>query len=245
MRKFIVAILLTLMLVSFSKPVFALTDEEIQAQLDQINATEESGNSMVSPSVLSENAKTLIYPTSLLPEISDDEIYQGISDPSDYIDYIQNSNNNINMNKLHNAYIINGTNRRCLWGYWSHTGMYDKLHNSSSEDARVFISAWPSRGVCYQTKRHFHLYNKAVGMRVIGATDDQRSACVYFGRSIIGRPYSLFASKGDDRYFYCSKVPWRAYSLKARRDLDYNGGYWVTPDNLYKHWRTIPVSYGS
>jgi len=53
-----------------------------------------------------------------------------------------------------------------------------------------------------------------------------------FARNQIDEPYLLLASKAETYFWYCSKLVWYSYLAGTGIDLDYNGGYFVTPKDI-------------
>ena len=247
MRKLVTIILVCCFVLGLTSQAFALTDEEIEAQLDQGNEMLDSGQtSVVSDATLIERLKSLIDPDGKVPSLTDSQLSERLNNSSTVdIPFTSYDGNIISTRKFLNAYIILASNGYCAWGYWNHAGMYDKRYNHELLDDHVFWSAIPRAGVLLQTRRHFRRYRRAVGLRVYRVNDEQRSNCVRYARTLEGRPYSLLASKSSNTYWYCSKVPWKAYYTQANKDIDYNGGRWVTPDDIWKSPLTIPITYGS
>jgi len=63
------------------------------------------------------------------------------------------------------------------------------------------------------------------------STDAERSDVVSFLDNESSDPYGI-SSKNNWTKWYCSKLAWRAYKSNMGCDLDYNGGFWVTPAEI-------------
>ncbi|MGG3835358.1 hypothetical protein ABEV40_18120, partial [Geobacillus thermocatenulatus] len=75
-------------------------------------------------------------------------------------------------------------------------------------------------------------YKEVVGYWVPDASSDQREKVVSYLRQQMGEPYDWSSSKTNYDEWYCTKLPYVGYKVKASIDIDSNGGYWVTPDNI-------------
>lgn len=93
-------------------------------------------------------------------------------------------------------------------------------------------------GLGLETPRYYRYsapygYQKRFG--VSGVTPDWGKMTTYFvGKLPSNRGYSLFTAKTNESYWYCSKVVWRGVKAATGVDIDYNGGTWVTPLDVYR-----------
>ncbi|GIM44687.1 hypothetical protein DNHGIG_02360 [Collibacillus ludicampi] len=121
----------------------------------------------------------------------------------------------------------NGSKSSVPYGYFRHAAMYDSGNGN-------FISAMPGIGVYRETTSFWsNGYNVVRNMYVTNASYTQRQSVVQNAAAHIGEPYNFGSSKTDISSWYCSKLPWFEYNKWASIDIDANGGYWVTPDDIY------------
>ncbi|PKQ29708.1 MAG: hypothetical protein CVT60_03905 [Actinobacteria bacterium HGW-Actinobacteria-10] len=120
-----------------------------------------------------------------------------------------------------------------------HAGVLDGTRNISAYTYCVW-SAIKSGAACVTLEQggKYRHYDWAFGLYVPGTTLAQRSAARRFVSYQAGEPYVLASAKTDFTRWYCSKLPWAGYKSQASRDLDSNGGYWVTPADLYNDAET-------
>lgn len=71
-------------------------------------------------------------------------------------------------------------------------------------------------------------------LRVSGRTWGQRVAAANYANSRVGKPYRLLTRKKNTKKYYCSKLVWQAYKYTSNLDIDYNGGFFVTPMNVLR-----------
>lgn len=119
---------------------------------------------------------------------------------------------------------------------WSvgHTGIMDITRTIAWYSNCVWSAVKDGSGcVVLERPIKYRGYDYAYGLWVPAATTYQRTSARRFCSSQLGEPYNLFSSKSDYAQWYCSKLPWAGYVDRAQRDLDVNGGYWVTPADLY------------
>jgi hypothetical protein len=82
--------------------------------------------------------------------------------------------------------------------------------------------------------------------RKIIANDEARTRVVAFARAQIGEPYTYLTTKLSERLWYCSKLPYKAYSRTVTNMYleTFGAGPYVTPEDLvdskrstaYHHW---------
>jgi len=115
-----------------------------------------------------------------------------------------------------------------------HTGIMDATRGIGLSSACVWSAVKESPGrVCLEKPAKYRGYDWAAGLWVPRALASQRTSARRFCSSQLGERYNLFSAKSDHSQWYCSKLPWAGYSVRASRDLDPNGGYWVTPADIY------------
>lgn len=124
---------------------------------------------------------------------------------------------------------------------WSvgHSGILDGTRNISAWTYCVW-SAVKNAPACVTLEQgvKYRSYDYAYGLWVPASTLTQRASARRFASTQIGEPYDLMSPKTDYSRWYCSKLPWAGYKDRAYRDLDANGGYWVTPADLYNDSET-------
>lgn len=122
-------------------------------------------------------------------------------------------------------------------GIWS-----DALH--TSPDARCVWSAnlTPVKGVQREAAVKFNGYDYAYGLWVPTRYAFGRSA-VSWCAAQLGEPYDIMSSKTDYARWYCSKLAWAGWMVRAGVDLDGNGGYWVKPADLVNDSQTSTFAY--
>lgn len=115
-----------------------------------------------------------------------------------------------------------------------HAGILDGTRNISAYTYCVW-SAIKSGTACVTLEQggKYRQYDWAYGLYVPGASLAQRSSARRFASWQVGEPYLITSAKTDYGRWYCSKLPWAGYKTQAAHDLDANGGYWVTPADLY------------
>ncbi|MBU4556739.1 MAG: hypothetical protein KJ747_07705 [Actinobacteria bacterium] len=119
---------------------------------------------------------------------------------------------------------------------WSvgHCGILDGTRNIALTTSCVWSAVKESPGcVVLERPSKYRGYDFAYGLWVPRALASQRTSARRFCSSQIGERYNLFSAKSDYTQWYCSKLPWAGYRDRAMRDLDANGGYWVTPADVY------------
>lgn len=140
------------------------------------------------------------------------------------------SGNSLPINGFNDGDIILGFNT------WSvgHSGIMDGTRNIALTSSCVWSAVKESPGcVVLERPSKYRGYDFAFGLWVPRALSSQRASARRFCSSQIGERYNLFSAKSDHTQWYCSKLPWAGYRDRALRDLDANGGYWVTPADLY------------
>lgn len=123
------------------------------------------------------------------------------------------------------------------WGYWNHAGMWDAYAYWKTIHARGY--GW---GVRRDPWYWFAQHYSVVAVMGVWSSSYVRSRSVYYARAQLGEPYTLFTPKWDQNHWYCSKLVWWSYRWASWGyiDLDSNGGYWVTPNNLwYSVWTYV------
>ena len=73
------------------------------------------------------------------------------------------------------------------------------------------------------------------------ATWSERQEAIRYARAQDDDTYSWWTPKVDRRYWYCSKLVWRAYKQGTGDDLDSDWGWWVFPSDIEQsgHLRTV------
>lgn len=116
------------------------------------------------------------------------------------------------------------------YGYYRHAGTW---HN----DKKRLVSAMPGDGVRWEYQTTWNTkYPKAAAVYVPKASYTKRKTATKYTENQLGEPYKLSA-KSVSYSWYCSKLPWAGYKGQGY-DIDANGGYYVTPDNIYDDGNT-------
>ena len=89
----------------------------------------------------------------------------------------------------------------------------------------------PVNGVQLEQPVKYRAYDRAYGLWVPKKAGCG-SAVVSYCALQMGEPYNIVSSKTDYGRWYCSKLPWVGWKLKAGVDLDADGGSWVWPVDL-------------
>jgi hypothetical protein len=116
-----------------------------------------------------------------------------------------------------------------------HAGEWDARYYSNVKSQCVWSAVKSSPGcVLREAPLKYRTYDKAYGLWVPSLSASARAACRAYCAAQAGEPYLITSSKSDQSKWYCSKLVWASYWYRAGKDLDANGGYWVTPVDLYK-----------
>jgi len=83
----------------------------------------------------------------------------------------------------------------------------------------------------------YRAYDRAYGLWVPSKAASGAGVVTYCSLQR-GEPYNIASSKTDYARWYCSKLPWVGWKLKAGVDLDADGGYWVWPVDLVNDSQT-------
>lgn len=95
----------------------------------------------------------------------------------------------------------------------------------------------PANGVQLEQPVKYRAYDRAYGLWVPSKTASGPGVVTYCSLQR-GEPYNIASSKTDYARWYCSKLPWVGWKLKAGVDLDADGGYWVWPVDLVNDSQT-------
>ncbi|MHB1017008.1 MAG: hypothetical protein ACYC2X_03825 [Coriobacteriia bacterium] len=95
----------------------------------------------------------------------------------------------------------------------------------------------PVNGVQLEQPVKYRAYDRAYGLWVPSKASSGSGVVTYCSLQR-GEPYNILSSKTDYGRWYCSKLPWVAWRLKAGVDLDADGGYWVWPVDLVNDSQT-------
>lgn len=95
----------------------------------------------------------------------------------------------------------------------------------------------PVNGVQLEQPAKYRAYDRAYGLWVPSKVASGPAVVTYCSLQK-GEPYNIASSKTDYGRWYCSKLPWVGWKLKAGVDLDADGGYWVWPVDLVNDSQT-------
>ncbi len=148
------------------------------------------------------------------------------------------SKSNVNLGVARHGDFLLGHNGWRPWGYWNHAAMWDAYHgNSKTLHARGY--GW---GVRHDASNWFRTHYRKAAVMGVWTSAYVRYSAGWYARAQVGEPYTIWTSKTNQSRWYCSKLVWASYYWRSGRaiDLDSNGGYWVTPNNLwYSGWTYI------
>lgn len=113
-----------------------------------------------------------------------------------------------------------------------HAGIWkDALHTSLYSRCIWSANTSPVDGVQRETPIKYNGYDYAYGLWVPSRYAYGPSA-VNWCAVQAGEPYDLFSPKTDYSSWYCSKLAWAGWKVRAGVDLDADGGFWVKPADL-------------
>ncbi|QSZ28041.1 hypothetical protein ACETAC_04065 [Aceticella autotrophica] len=143
--------------------------------------------------------------------------------------------NNISFDKFTIGDIILATSPGFhIQGVIRHAALFDSRRYHGSVDDKCLLTAEPDQGVIYETIRFYQEnFSEAWGLYVPKTSLEERIKAVDSVSQYLGKPYLWCAKKRVFDSWYCSMVPWAAYYMSAGLDLDYNGGYWVLPVDIF------------
>lgn len=119
---------------------------------------------------------------------------------------------------------------------WSvgHAGIWDDRYDRGSYSYCVWSAVKSGRGcVLREQPIKYRTYDRAYGLWVPKASLSKRCAARSYAAAQNGERYDISSSKWDTSRWYCSKLVWAGYRFRAGIDLDGNGGFWVSPADLY------------
>jgi hypothetical protein len=135
-----------------------------------------------------------------------------------------------------------------LQGLISHAAIFDKSKFNGSYDSRCFLSANNYENVKGETNVSAVLFerpnyykenaDRVYACYVKNLTSTQRETAYNTVKAVanVGDPYSLWCIKSNKDEWYCSKVPWYGYSYGLNVSIDWDGGPWVWPVDIYNEY---------
>lgn len=127
-----------------------------------------------------------------------------------------------------------------------HAGVWDARYAGSVYSACVWSAVKSSPGcVLREAPIKYRTYDRAYGLWVPRVVYSLRQAARSFCAAQSGEKYDISSSKTNLGLWYCSKLVWAGYKYRAGVDLDANGGYWVTPVDLYNDGDTSCFAIGN
>lgn len=143
---------------------------------------------------------------------------------------VVDTGNSLPISNFKDGDIILGFNKWTV----GHAGILDGSRGISLSSSCVWSAVKEYPGcVTLEKPLKYRGYDWAYGLWVPKALASQRTAARRLCSAQYGERYNLLSSKTDMTQWYCSKLPWVGYRDRAAKDLDANGGYWVTPSDLY------------
>lgn len=125
-----------------------------------------------------------------------------------------------------------------------HSGIWkDSLYTGSTSYCVWSANTTPVKEVLRERANKYQGYDYCYGEWVPGHTASGL-AVVNWCAAQAGEPYNIASSKTDFTQWYCSKLVWAGWKVKAGVDLDANGGYWVTPADLVNDSESSTFAYG-
>lgn len=127
--------------------------------------------------------------------------------------------------------------------FTGHTGIWkESLYYSPLSRCVWSANTSPSSGVQRETAAKYRTYDCAYGLWVPSEYAHGASV-VNWCATHLGEPYEITSAKSDYTSWYCSKLAWAGWKVKAGVDLDGNGGYWVKPADLVNDPQTATFAY--
>lgn len=114
-----------------------------------------------------------------------------------------------------------------------HAGEWDAAYdNNSIYDDCVWTAQKSVNRVLREHPAAYRTYDRGYGVWVPSVTWTKRVSARNYCRAQNGEPYVITSSKFNQSQWYCSKLAWASYKYTSNVDLDYNGGYYVWPEDL-------------
>lgn len=125
-----------------------------------------------------------------------------------------------------------------------HAGIWkDALHTGILSRCVWSANTSPVDGVQREPAYKYTQYDTAYGLWVPSRVGYGRAA-VDWCAAQVGEPFDISSSKTDFSRWYCSKLAWAGWRVRAGVDLDADGGYWVKPADLVNDSQTNTFAYG-
>ncbi len=122
------------------------------------------------------------------------------------------------------------------WGAINHAGIFNKSLFNNNYYNSCFLSAEPDIGVVYESPNHYRTAaDRCYSVLVLNTTTTQKTMSFNYAAALagIGEPYSWYTTKDNYDIWYCSKIPYIGYLGVTGINIDYDGGYWVWPIDIY------------
>lgn len=145
--------------------------------------------------------------------------------------------------------------------YWVHAAMYDRDWDTGLGDASfAFWSAYPSGAapsdnasstystsgkVGLQSKTSIHQYSSAQAVWVPSTNSTQQYNTTVYAYNQRRESFNTISPKTSSSSWYCSKIPYMAYSWASGKNIDYDGGYYIFPDDIYNDGDTSVFAVGT
>lgn len=130
----------------------------------------------------------------------------------------------------------------CLQGLINHAAMYDSSRYYSNS-SRCFLSAndddnrngkgYSYTGVGYESPNYYRNCFDQVYCGYVPGEDASEALSSAQSAASVGESYSLNTTKSNTSKWYCSKVLWYGYEHGLDIDIDYDGGPFVFPVDIY------------
>lgn len=125
-----------------------------------------------------------------------------------------------------------------------HAGIWkDALHTGILSKCVWSANTTPIDGVQREAAFKYTQYDRAYGLWVPSRIGYGHAA-VDWCAAQLGEPFDITSSKSDYSRWYCSKLAWAGWKVRAGVDLDADGGYWVKPADLVNDTQTSTFAYG-
>ena len=114
-----------------------------------------------------------------------------------------------------------------FYGWWTHAIMtlgYNHYIHAVGPGHRNQYTTWARS-----------IRGRTIAVMGVWAGQWMRNRAASFANAQYGEWYNILSAKWNLNEWYCSKLPWAGYFYKSWGiiDIDSNGGYWVTPSNIF------------
>lgn len=127
--------------------------------------------------------------------------------------------------------------------FLGHTGIWkDSLYGSLYTRCLWSANTSPVNGVQLEAPIKYRGFDFAYALWV-PSRYTYGTSVVNWCAAQAGEPFDISSSKTDYSRWYCSKLAWAGWKVRAGVDLDADGGYWVKPADLVNDSETRTFAY--